>query len=323
MEFIHSVLASYEAVTAGTVVTYELPVNPLSHIFLALCFQQDKANEALDWDNVDALIDRVEILHEGSAQISINGSDLAALNASFFNWQPSINNRLGADDEYTSFTFLVPLTRKLYNPAECFPASTRGKLVLQITYAASFTDIDNVRALIETVELPEANPERFLRATTLTRTPTAAGEYDIELPIGNVLAGVLFFGTTKPVGAVDTKTLDYGQLLINNQRRYYSHTNYEIWRTISSQKARPPVEHAYHYHQLQEAAYAQWDYTSTVVYRNDWNSQHQIWDFYPMGFDEYLIDTAGFSQFVARVNAGDTNALRVIPLELVTAEAIS
>lgn len=321
MKFIHSVLAQYEAVTAGTVISYDLPVNPLSFILLTLRFRQNKADVQLDWDNVDAMISKVEVLYKGSAIYSSNGSDLEALDSMLLGYVPWIHNRYGDDDDYTYFTFLVPLTRALYSPREAFPRSTRGELILQITYASSFTDIDGVYACIETVELPEAAPERFLRVTTLSVTPSAAGELDVELPIGNVLAGVLFFGTTYPLADANTQTLQYSQLLQDNQRIYFSHTNFENWHQLAGLRFRPPTEHGYHIHQLDAATYAQYMDTSVVKYRNDRCVQHHWWDFDPLRDDTYLHDTKGASDLVARIYAGDTSALRVLPCELVAAGA--
>lgn len=316
-EFIHSVLAQNEAVTAGTVISYDLPVNPLSFILFTLRFQQNKADLQADWDNIDAAVAKVEVLFKGSAIFSANGSDIEALSAVMFGYVPWINNRLGDDNEYTFFTFLIPLGRKLYSPKEAFPRSTRGELILQITYQSAFSEIDNVSAQIETIELPDANPERFLRVTTLSVTPSAAGELDVELPIGNVLAGVLFFGTTIPLADANTQTLTYSQLLINNTRRYFSHTNFECWRQLPALRRPVPDSHGYHIHQLDLAAYAQYMDTSVVKYRNDRSLQHLFWDLDPTGDDLYLLDTRGASDIVARVYAGDTSALRVLPCELV------
>jgi len=319
VEFIHSVLAQNEAVVAGTTVTYDLPVNPLSFILLTLKFKQDKADLQLDWDNVDAMLSRVEVLLEGSAIFRANGSDLEALDAMLLGFVPWINNRLGDDDEETSFTWLIPMGRYPYHPAECFPRSSRGELQLQITYQAAFSDIDVVRAQIETLEIPEASPERFLKVTTLSVTPTAAGELDIELPIGNILAGALFFGTTVPLAGADLATLAYSQLLADNIRRYFSHTNFESWGQLPAVNFRPPTEHGYHIHQIDEAAYAQFMDTSVVKYRNDRCIQHRLWNFDPTRDGTYLFDTTGLSQLVARIYAGDTNAIRVLPIELVAA----
>lgn len=319
MEFIHSVLAQNQAVVAGTVISYDLPVNPLSFILLTLRFQQNKADLQMDWDNVDALLAKVEVLYKGSAIFSANGSDIEALGGMLLGYTPWINNRLGADNEYTFFTFLIPLGRKPYLPEECFPRSTRGELILQLTYQAAFSEIDNVSAQIETIELPDAAPERFLRVTTLSVTPTAAGELDVELPIGNQLAAVLFFGTTIPLADANLQTLTYSQLLIDNVRRYFSHTNFECWRQMAALRYPPPIAHGYHFHQLDDAAYAQYMDTSIVKYRNDRTLQHLFWDFDPLRDDRYLLDTKGASDVVARLYAGDTSALRVLPCELVAA----
>ena len=318
-EFIHSVLAQNEAVTAGTVISYDLPVNPLSFILLTLRFQQNKANLQLDWDNVDAAIAKLEVLYKGSPIFSANGSDIEALQCMLLGYEPWISNRLGADNEYTFFTFLIPLTRFLYSPIEAFPRSMRGELVLQITYQAAFSEIDNVSAQIETVELPDAAPSQYLRTTTLTRTPTAAGEMDVELPIGNRIAGVLFFGTTVPLADANTQTLTYVQLLVDNRRRYFSQTNYENWRQQAALKHKPPIAHGYHIHQIDGSAFAQYMDTSVVKYRNDRCIQHLYLDFDPMMDGMYVLDTAGASDIVARIYAGDTNAIRVLPLELIGA----
>lgn len=317
MEFIHSVMAQNEAVVAGTVVTYDLPVNPLSFILVSLNFRQDKANEALDMDNVDAMISKIEVLYKGSAIYSSNGSDLVAVGGMIAGFEPWTQNAMGTDDDYRSYTFLLPLGRKPYDPTECFPRSTRGELVLQITYQAAFTDIDGVFCQLETVELPDASPSRYLRITTLSVTPSAVGELDIELPIGNLISEVLFWGTTKPVANANVRTLTYSQLLVDNVRHYYSQTNYESWRQLAALRNRPMIAHAYHYHQLQAAAFAQWDFTSENLYRNDWLAEHLMWELDPLRDGLYVMDTAGKSDVVARIYAGDTNPLRVLPCELV------
>jgi len=316
-EYIHSVLAQNEAVTANTQISYDLPVNPLSFILFTLKFTQDKADVQLDWDNVDAMVSRFEVLFQGQAIIRMNGSDAEALGNMLYGYEPWITNRYGDDNDYNFFTFLIPMTRFLYSPKEAFPRSTRGQLILQVTYAASFTDIDNVYAQIETVELPDASPEKFLKCTTLSITPTAAGEMDVELPIGNELAAVLFFGTTVPLADANTQTLTYGQMLANNANKYFTQTNFECWRQIAALRHKPPIAHGYHIHQLDEDAYAQYMDTSVVKYRNDRSIQHLMWDFDPTRDGEYLFNTEGLSQLIARIYAGDTNAIRILPVELI------
>ena len=155
-KFIQSILAHDEAVVAGTVVTYDLPVNPLSHILITLKYTQDLANDLVSFANVMAMIAKVEVLYKGSAVFSMNGIDAVACGIFVNGFESWVVNAGGNDNDERAFTFLVPMTRTLYSPAECFPRTTRGELVLQITYQAAFGDIDVVRAQIETVELPDA-----------------------------------------------------------------------------------------------------------------------------------------------------------------------
>ena len=199
MMFTHSVLAPNETVTAGTVVPYDLPVNPLSHILLTLKFAQNVADKQLAFENVLAMLSRIEVLYKGSSVFSMSGLDAYAVGLLVCGFESWGINAGGDDNELRSFTFLVPFSRKLYDPRECYPRSTRGELILMITYAAAFTEIDGVSAQIETVTLPDAAPERFLRCTTLAVTPTATGEMWFDLPIGNTLSDIVLYGTTIPL----------------------------------------------------------------------------------------------------------------------------
>ena len=211
------------------------------------------------------------------------------------------------------------MTRKLYDPGECFPRSSRGELIMQVTYAASFTDIDLVTLQAETIELPEASPSQYMRTTTLSRTPAATGELDIELPIGNRIAAVIFNGTTIPTGSTTTTTIQYTQLLIDNQRVYFSQTNFESMRSLAGLRHKPPTAEGFHTHQIDGATFAQFMDTSPVKYEGDLAANYLMWDFNPTKDDLYILDTTGASDVIARIFAGDTNAIRVLPLELIGA----
>ncbi|GAH64801.1 unnamed protein product, partial [marine sediment metagenome] len=190
MEFIHSVVAQDETVGAGTVITYDLPVNPLSHILITLKYAQDGALSLLvpDFANVLTWIAKIEVLYKGSAIFSMSGLDAFACGLFIPRFESWGLNYDGVDSDERSLTWCIPLTRTLYSDRECFPRSTRGELVLQITYADPFTHGKTLFAQIETVELPDAAPEQYLRMTTLTKTATAGGENDIELPIGHPIS---------------------------------------------------------------------------------------------------------------------------------------
>src|SRR5574341_1481025 len=78
-DFLRSVLAQKEAVTASTTVTYDLPVNPLSAIFLTFAWRDGAAvgNTADPIADLLSFISKVEVLFKGQAIISASGADLA------------------------------------------------------------------------------------------------------------------------------------------------------------------------------------------------------------------------------------------------------
>ena len=319
MEFIHSVLAQDETATAGTVISYDLPVNPLSHILLTLAATRTAAADAALplMLNLINCISRVEVLYKGSAIFSMSGIDAVASGVYIPGFESWGVNFSGVALEETSFTICIPLGRTLFNPRECFPRSTRGELILQVTYAAAFTDQTLVRAQIETVELPDAAPERYLRQTTLTATFPAAGENDVELPIGNPISDIVLWGGAIPEGAVFAVTLGYLQILVDNQRRFYSHTNYETHHNMAGRMRAAPGYWYGHTHFT----------PAGVGIAHVIADDHLLQCYSHLPFDihrdgSFALDTAGKSDVVLRIGV-DTGAaslaVRVIPCEIVPA----
>jgi len=319
MEFIHSVLAQDVAVTAGTVVTYDLPVNPLSHILLTLRWARTLGVQMCKPRISDCLdfIDKIEVLYKGSAIFSMSGIDAVACGIFIPKFETWGVNFAGIDDEECSFTTIIPLTRFLYSESECFPRSTRGELVLQITYNATFVDATSMEEQIETVELPDASPTQFLRMTTLTQTLVAGGENDVDLPIGNPISDLVVWGTTIPAGAANLATLGYLQLLTDNQRRYYSHINFETIHNMAGRMRAAPGYWGYHTHFFSAAAAI----SGPVLASNHILENHVHLPFDTTGDGKYILETAGKSDVTLRigVDAGAQGPVRVIPCEIVPA----
>lgn len=319
MEFIHSVMKQNEAVAAAEVKTDDLPVNPISHILITLKFAQNLANTQALFANVMAMISKIEVLYKGSSEFSMNGYDAFACARYLVGYESWGVNISGADNELRSMTFLIPFGRKLYNPVECYPASRRGELILQTTFAAAFTNIDGVTYQVETLEMPEASPERYLRQTTLSRTPTATGEIEIDLPIGNRISDIILWGTTKPSASTATRTITDVKLQVNNQERYYSRTNFESLHNMAGMRLPAPAFWGEHIHQIDGAAFAQYMDTSAVK-----PVTHVMGLYLHMPFDfdlsgNFALQTQGLSDLELVITAGDTNPLRVIPCEIVEA----
>ena len=317
MEFIHSVLAHDETIAVGTVVSYDLPVNPLSHTLITIKYAQNLADDKVSFANVLAIISKIEVLYKGSAVFSMSGLDAYACGLLVNRFESWSMNEDGNDDDERAITILVPHTRTLYSPQECYPRTTRGELILQITYAAAFTDIDTTFAQIETVEIPNAAPEQFIKMTTLARTPTATGQLDIELPIGNEISELVLWGETIPAATADTATLDKLEILVDNINHFYAESNIETIHNMAGRMFAAPGYHGYHVHRLTAAAFAQWDDTSMVIPADHVISNHLHLPFDIFRDGRFALQTAGKSDVIVRIDAGDTGDIRVIPVEIV------
>jgi len=317
MQFTHNVVVQNEAVTAGTVVSYDLPVAPLSFIALTLKMIQNLANTQMLIANIMAAISKVEVLYKGQAVISMNGLDLGALDAHLLGFVPWRVNALGDDNEVASYTWIIPFGRRPYFPGEAFPSTKRGELVLQVTYPSSFTNMDAVYCQVEAVEIAEAAPSAFIKATTLVGTPAATGQFDVSLPIGNVISDLIIWGTTIPSAGTATRTITDLQVRKSGVETHYSKANFETLHALAGLFQLCPVAYGSHIHQIDGAAYAQYMDSSPVKASNHMFPNHLRVAFDVLGDGSYALDTAGSSSLVVRVTAGDTNALRVIPIEIV------
>ncbi|GAI12709.1 unnamed protein product [marine sediment metagenome] len=223
MEFIQSIMAHNEAVTLGTVVTYDLPVNPLSHILLTLIGERKALVDdfVVNPMSVIEAIKKIEVLYKGSAVYSMSGEDAYACGLFVNNFETWGVNHQEIEAAHWAFTVLVPLTRVLYSPTECFPRTTRGELILQLTYAASHAGFEKFVVQIETVELPEASPAQFIKQTTLTLTPTAAIPFDLSLPIGNPISELVVWQHEVQSG-IDTRAAAAKmEILVDNKNHFY------------------------------------------------------------------------------------------------------
>lgn len=299
-EFLRSVLVSNAAITAGQVYTYDLPVNPLSHILLNMqCLNvTDEATLA----EILARLTKIEVLFKGASVISMSGADLFALNMVQLGNNPVLTNQVATDNATRNITLMLQFGRDLFNPNECFPATRKGELQLQITFSATETACDNVVLQVETVELLGAAPTQYMKVTTLSKTPAATGDNDVDLPINNKFAGIMIFATTVPTGTATTATVDTVKLLKDSKESYFSLANWE----------------SLHGALLSRIGHRE-EYDGSAD--NDDISKYALLDFAHGNKDEYLFETAGAANVKLRVNAGDTNVFRVFPIELVQVSA--
>ena len=154
--FLQSISRPVVDFAAGALATIDLPVNPLSLILLRFELTNAADGAAAIESAVDDLLSNVTsviVKHKGENIISGALRDLVVVNAlvggRFPGWD-RMNSRTG-----NIRTVVVPLGfgRRSYDPAECFPATSRGNLTLDITRAANPASYTDVNISVETVEL--------------------------------------------------------------------------------------------------------------------------------------------------------------------------
>lgn len=316
-DYIRSVVAQEETIVASAVATYDLPVNPLSFIQYVLRWQDGAAIGNTADPVADALshISKLEVLFRGQAIISLSAADLWFMQRAITGWRPSILNLVDAATERHYLSMIIPFGRVPYDPTEAFPASRRGELQLQVTSTAAVGTVDSPAHLIETVELVDTNPKQFLKMTTISKTPSAAGEHDVDLPIGNAILGVGLFATTVPTGASTNRSIGEMRLLVDNVEQKYAKTNWEAFKQEHDMRLGYDVMTDRHTHAQNAAAdLVTGGQLLGIIGRN----RYAYLDMDPLQDGRYALQTRGRSRVNFRINSeGVNDAIRVIPVELI------
>jgi len=280
---LRTTLVPDEAQAAAGVIQFDLPVNPLSIILLTVKALNSTAT-LTNYSVLAALlsmISNINVRYRGASIIDASLTDLAVLTALLSGWQPKQLNQVNTHADVRAVTVPILFGRRPYDPMECFPATRRGDLILQMTTVIAPTGLDTLIIQAETVELLDAEPTQFVKQTTTTKVHNATGEHDIELPIGNNLLGALLQGPIVPTAASYNATFGRVKLQVDNVETMYSETNWEtlhgeILRRIIGGWANTPHTHpgGSHTHTISgsgaaPAAYAQ---ATTIAISGDANA---------------------------------------------------
>ena len=322
MEYLRSVVQQDVALTASSQTDLiDLPVNPISHILLTIRGRNDTGTLAnyrllqqfMDW------VTNIEVLFKGQAIMAGSLQDLAMLNAVVTGFVPGFNQAQNTDNDFRACTFMLSFSRVPYWKEEAFPASSRGELQLRITTGAAPTGMDAAFMQVETVELINVNPMRFLKYTAYTGTATATGEADRDLPRGNPLVGTLLFGTTVQQVTASANTIETVKLLVDNREMYYSLTNWETLHGELLRRIPPKMGWQGHFHNVGASATfltVPAD-TDQPEFTEEGIERYAYLDFDPIRNNDFLLMTEGRGRVALRINYGVTDAMRFIPIELV------
>ena len=318
--FIHSILRSNQLIVTDGDTVYDLPVNPLSVILLHVSPLNDTGT-ITDYGMLAALlsaVDNVRVTHKGAAIVDLSGVDLAALVLMWhrqFIWQ---SNAVETDDDRRSLVLPINFGRRPYIASECFPETKKGELQLTVTWDIAATGFDGLRISIETIELPDAAPEFVQKATTLAATIVATGQNEIDMPIGNVLRGILCFGTTGFAGATPAPSLGELQVLVDNRQVGYSATDFEVSRALRGLAGIPFPPDGRHIHSVNAAGAGEEDVREPEIGAS-LDANYTFLDFDPTWDDEYSINTQGAGRVHVRMDAETADAVRLIPVERIVA----
>ena len=320
--FLRSIVADQvNQAAAGDIQPLDLPVNPLSFLILTLWIERP------DEDAISAhrlisdcflAVSDLSIRHRGENIIQGSLADLCMAAALLTGYTPWGANVAGLGQRQ-SMNFLIPFGRVPYWHEEAFPATSRGNLRLYMTFAdvspGTGTAVDYA---VEAVELIEDTPTKFLKFTTMTRTPPATGRQRAPLPLGNDLVGILLCDGLTEITATEAFCWGKVKIMKDNTEQYYAESNAESLRFDVGNRIWSPAVRFGHMHASDGTAVPTGDELLDI---NRAPLQYAYLDFDPLKDGSYLLDTRGAGSLDIDMNvdsiAGAPTA-RYLPIELIS-----
>ena len=314
MRFLRSIIRENKTEADGTI-TVDLPTNPLSHIVFTLKMLNLTAHTKATLAQMLGAVEKVEVLHRGSAVMSLSGADLYALNCVLLGHEPWQENVINTENATRALTMMIPFGQKLYDVNQCLFGTKKGELQLKITLDIADTGYDGLITNIETVELLGASPADHLKVTTLNKS-AVVGDYDVDLPIGNPLLGILLYSTTVMTGTAWTNTINKIKLLIDNSEAYYSKCTWQSLHGDFINIMGPAGAWGEKIHDFEDTAGAIANVDTKPEEQVDTDLSHYaLLDFGIAVPKEFILETAGLSRLHLKLTGEDTNAVRVLPIE--------
>jgi len=317
--YLRSIVQDVQTLSAtGEITLRDLPVNPLSLLYLTLLLEEPAQQVTNAWEllnNAYAAVDNVRVIHKGENIIQGNLQDLMMVNAMLHGGLP-FGTHLSGIGNNRAITFLLSLGRKPYWHEEAFPATSRGNL----TFGMNVLDITPGTATalqwaLEAVELIEDEPTHYLKYTTSQRALTATGRQRVPLPLGNEIMGCLLFDPSTEIAATETFAWNKLKVMKDNVEQYYAESNWEAIRADLGRRyglAMNALGHV-HGHAAADTVTGQ-----EQVRLDDPPHQYGYLDFDPLNDGSYSLETAGVSALDLDLNSDvSTGTARYLAIERV------
>lgn len=324
MRYLQSIVRPLTAWVASTAVgPFDLPVNPLSLLLLRLQITNTNPNALAVYSAIDEIIDAVTsiiVKHKGENIIQGSLRDLVVLNLLLGKRLPGWDRLTNASGGIRSLVFPLGFSRTEYDPMECFPATSRGNLTLEMTRGADPASLSAMSFSIEAVELIEAQPKQYCKYVTQAQT-AVVGQFDQSLPIGNPLLKILFFDTA--LATLTTATSSWGQvkLLKDNVEQYYPLSDAQtLAGMLATQLGSLPEGWPSHVHSYDDGGAIEVADDAHSLVSTGWRGYFAM-DFDPLGDGSYALETAGAADVKVRAVGTSATATRTLPVELVSVKA--
>jgi hypothetical protein len=323
-EYIKTIVQQDLAISTTQWYTWDLPVHPITSLIFTIKAKVNSTGYPAisPWD-VAALLDRLEIRFDGSAVNAISGQDLYMVNLWAYRRPPAYGQINDANDAELWLALRVPAGRNDFDPTECWPATARGALELAAYMKASDTVLDTVRVQIEAIQLPGATPSRHIRYSTIAPGAMVVGENDIDIPVGNILMGILIYSPTIISGTSDVNTVEQVQLLVDGLPRIFAKNNYEALMSDLATK----IDLMNWVDKEQQRENTASTYTQNALTKGKVITDCPIWHYVLLDLDPtddgtFFFDTSAINRLQLRIIAGDTGSPRIIPLEMISVERV-
>jgi hypothetical protein len=302
----------------GDITPVDLPVNPLSAIYLTLFIEEPVQQAALGWtllsDYYAALSD-LSIRHKGEMIVQGNLQDIMMVNGVAFRQWP-FGTHLSGIGNLRAMTFPICLGRKPFDHNEAFPATSRGNLRFHMN-VLDFTPgtATQLQWALEAVELIEDDPKQYIKYTTNTRVLAATGRQRVPLPIGNELVGCLLFDPATEITTAEAFAWGKVKVMVDNVEQYYAESNWESLRQSLCAHGHLGMNDLGHVHAQAAADTVTSDEQKRL---NEPPHQYAYLDFDPLNDESYLLETAGHSDVELDMNSDvSSGTARYLPIELV------
>lgn len=319
MHYLHSTAMPLTTIATGaSMVPLDLPVNPLSAMFLRFEITRAAPGALLTYEAVDDLITAitsVRVLHKGEQIIAGSLRDLMITNALVARAFPGASKLHPVGAAIDSLVFPICFGRRIYDPASCFPATSRGNLILQMDTAAFPAAYTALRLQVETVELIEAQPTEYVKYVTQAKTGSI-GQFDATLPIGNPLLGIVLFDSDQ--ATLNTGSSSWGtiKVLKDNVEQYHPLSDFiTLAGMLASQLDDTFVLNAGHVHKFvaADALSSMTDSAAELISTATRGYAYLNYD--PLRDGSYQLETEGAADVKIRANGVTASAVRYLPIE--------